>query len=49
MKSTKTRLFLRAGLILAGLAFVFYGFTRGEIDIVLKKAITICLECIGIG
>ena len=28
---------------------VFAGYYRGETDIVLRKAINICLECIGIG
>ncbi len=32
-----------------GLFFIFKGEVRGEIGIVFKKAIHICLECIGIG
>ncbi len=35
-------------LLLAG-AFVGYGVYRGEMAIVLNKAINICLECIGLG
>lgn len=32
-----------------GAVFMFAGIARGEMDVVLRKAITICLECIGIG
>ena len=33
----------------AAVAFVIHGVNRGEVAIVLKKAINICLECIGLG
>ena len=36
-------------LLLAGLALFTYGGRRLEPDVVLMKAITICMECIGIG
>ncbi len=42
-------LLVPATLILAGAAFVLIGIERGEVGIVLRKAINICLECIGIG
>ena len=36
-------------LLLAGLALFTYGGRRLEPDVVLMKAVTICMECIGIG
>lgn len=40
-----------AGLLAlgTGIAFLAIGLIRGEHLLVLKKAIMICLECIGIG
>ncbi|WP_280630416.1 CD1871A family CXXC motif-containing protein [Peptoniphilus raoultii] len=32
-----------------GVLFIFYGSYRGEINVVLNKAIKLCLECVGIG
>ncbi len=32
-----------------GLAMMVYGIWRGELAVVLMKAVNICLECIGIG
>lgn len=32
-----------------GLGMMAYGIFRGEMEVVLSKAIKICLECIGIG
>lgn len=39
------------GLIAAvgGLGMMLFGALRGETAVVLKKAVNICLECIGIG
>lgn len=41
----------RGGLCLAALGLVWMGFgiLRGEMPVVLEKAINICMECIGIG
>lgn len=36
-------------LAVAGLVLMLLGISRGEMAVVLKKAINICLECIGIG
>lgn len=36
-------------LALAALVLIGAGLTTGELEVVLKKATHICLECIGIG
>lgn len=36
-------------LISVGALFLIFGAMRGEAQVVLSKAIRICLECIGIG
>lgn len=30
-------------------AFIAFGIYRGEVSLVLTKAVNICLECIGLG
>ena len=41
----------KCGWILAvlGLAIMGFGAYRGEMHVVLEKAVNICMECIGIG
>ena len=36
-------------ILLVSVFMIIYGFNRGEVKIVLDKAIRICMECIGIG
>lgn len=40
---------IRYVLLLGSVGFVISGIMRNETAIVLKKAINICLECIGVG
>ncbi|MCX7885077.1 MAG: CD1871A family CXXC motif-containing protein [Caloramator sp.] len=40
---------LRYGILIMSILFIIIGIYRKETSIVLKKAINICLECIGIG
>ncbi|MBE6756842.1 MAG: thioredoxin [Ruminococcaceae bacterium] len=47
--SEKKRNIIAFSIIVMGILFVVYGIYRGEIDVVLRKAVNICLECIGIG
>jgi len=37
------------GAAILGLAMMGFGLYRGEMAVVFKKAVSICLECIGIG
>ena len=39
----------QAILLIVGAAMVGVGALRGEVDIVLSKAIRLCLECVGSG
>lgn len=36
-------------LLAVGAAMLCYGVWRGEVQIVLSKAVRLCLECVGIG
>lgn len=47
--SDKKRNLIAFSIITVGIAFVIVGICRGEVDAVLRKAVNICLECIGIG
>ena len=35
-------------IFVAGI-FIWYGMERGEVPQIFKKAVNICLECIGLG
>lgn len=47
----RLRRFKKSGLFLTavGVLMMGFGIYRGEMSVVLEKAINICLECIGIG
>ena len=36
-------------LLAVGAAMLCYGAWRGEVKVVLSKAVRLCLECVGIG
>lgn len=48
MNNKTKRIFQAAGFCIAAV-FLAYGVSRGEVAIVLTKAVNICLECIGLG
>lgn len=45
----KSRYLIGTALLVAAAVLVFIGVQNGEVGVVLKKAVNICLECIGIG
>lgn len=40
---------IRAATLAVALGFIIIGISRGDAAVVLRKAIRICLECIGVG
>ena len=40
---------LKYGILFMSICFIVSGVYRNEVNTVFKKAINICLECIGIG
>lgn len=48
MDNKKIRI-IQIGIVVLSVAFIAVGAWRGEGGVVLKKAIQICLSCIGIG
>lgn len=49
MRQLKESRWPGVALALLGAAMMAYGIARGEMQVVMQKAINICLECIGIG
>ncbi len=45
----KTKWLARIMIAAVACGFIVYGTFRGEVEIVLNKAVNICLECIGLG
>ena len=41
--------YIRAAVLLAALCMMAQGIRNGEVGVVLTKATSICLQCIGIG
>ena len=49
LRRFRNKIFLQTLLMVCGLVTMALGVFREEVSVVLKKAIYICLECIGIG
>ncbi|MCL1803959.1 MAG: thioredoxin [Eubacteriaceae bacterium] len=47
--ANSSRKAIQAVLLATGILFAGIGVMRGEAGIILRKAVYICLECIGIG
>ena len=45
----RRRILLPIIVLLVSVAFIAIGIFRNEVAVVLKNAVMICLECIGIG
>ena len=43
------RRIVQAALLAVSIALILLGISRGEMDVVLRKAANLCMECIGIG
>ena len=48
-RSEKKRRLLRIALLAAAAVFIIVGIFRGDNDSIFRKAVFICMECIGIG
>ena len=46
---TRRKAWIAPALLIVGIGMMIYGVMDGEAEIVLRKAATICLECIGVG
>ncbi len=45
----KLKKYLSVLFLILGILLIALGIARGESEVVLEKAVKICLECIGIG
>lgn len=45
----KKQVYITAGFVALALAFVVIGTLRGEDAVIWRKAVNICMECIGLG
>lgn len=48
LRSARTIRFLRLAALCIAVICILVGISRGEAAIVLRKAVRICLECIGV-
>ena len=45
----KTKFIARIVVVATGLLLICFGVWQGELAAILRKAVVICMECIGIG
>ena len=45
----RTRRLIAGAILVVAVMMIIYGIYRGEVSIVLNKAVNVCLECIGLG
>ena len=45
----RTRRLIAGAILVVAVTMLVYGLYRGEVSIVLNKAVNVCLECIGLG
>jgi hypothetical protein len=48
-KAARLRLTVQIALLTAGAVLIIIGLHRGEAVVMLRKAVVVCMECIGIG
>ena len=49
LKRINRYMVLQIAVLLAGITMMIFGLLRGEALEILRKAIVVCLDCIGIG